>query len=350
MPALTFDALYKSIRKGEIPGAIYLYGAEDVLKDELIAEVVARALDPGTRDFNLDVRSATSLDPDQVEALCGTLPMMAERRVVVVRDVEAWNKRAKAKAAILHWLGRPAPETILILVQGGAEPERDPDLAAATSHAAAEPLTIERAKKWLLVQAARLGIVLEDDAASHLVRVTDGGLGLLQSELAKLSGLAGAEPLTLERVASLLGVRHGETQYDWRDAVLEGKAGPAAALLQHLLGQTGVTGVSLVTLIGTSLIGLGLARAHWDRGLRGGPLVQAIKSSLFRSRPQRVSFEAAANQWSRLVPSWPPARIERAIKRALEADLRLKNTAVSDERAILFDLVMEISLPWQAAA
>jgi hypothetical protein len=78
--------------------------------------------------------------------------------------------------------------------------------------------------------------------------------------------------------------------------------------------------------------------------------VQAIKNSLFRSRPQRVSFDAAAHHWSRLVPAWPPARIERAMKRALEADLRLKNTAVSDERAILFDLVMEISLPWQAAA
>jgi DNA polymerase III delta subunit len=277
--------------------------------------------------------------------------MMGDRRVVVIRDVEAWNKRAKAKAAVLHWLGRPAPETILILVQGGADPERDPDLAAATSHAAAEPLTLDRAKKWLLVQAARLGVVLEDDAATHLVRVTDGGLGLLRSELDKLSGLAGTEPLSLERVSSLLGVRRGETQYDWRDLVLEGHAGRAAALLPHLLSQTGVSGVSLVTLIGTNLIGLGLARAHWDRGLRGGgPLVQAIKSSLFRSRPQRVSFEAAANHWSRLVPSWPPARIERAIKRALEADLRLKNTAVSDERAILFDLVMEISLPWQAAA
>ncbi len=350
MPALTFDALYKSIRKGEIPGAIYLHGPEDVLKDELIAEITGRVLDPGTRDFNLDIRSAATLDPDAVEALCGTVPMMAERRVVVIRDVEAWNKRARAKAAVLSFLARPAPETVLILVQGGSDPDADPDLAARTTHAASQPLNLERAKKWLLIHAARLSVELEDDAANHLVRVTDGDLSALRTELDKLSGLAGSEALTIDRVASLLGVRHGETQYDWRDAVLEGQPGRAAGLLPHVLGQTGVSGVSLVTLLGTSLIGVGLARAHYDRGTRGGSLVQAVKGSLFRARPQRVSYDAAAAQWARLAPAWPARRIEKSLERALEADERLKNTAVSDERAILFDLVMELSLPWQAAA
>jgi DNA polymerase-3 subunit delta len=321
-----------------------------VLKEELTAEVIARAIDPATRDFNLDVRSAASLDPDAVEALCQTLPMMSERRVVVIRDVEAWNKRAKAKAAVLAYLARPSRETVLLLVQGGSDSEPDPELAARSTHAAAEPLGPDRARQWMLLAAGRRGLELEPAAADHLVRVTDGDLATLRTELDKLAGLAGGEPLTVERVSAVLGVRRGETQYDWRDAVLAGEAGRAAAMLPHVLGQSGVSGVSLVTLVGTSLVGLALTRAAYDRGARGSGLTQAVKASLFRARPGRMNYDAAAAEWSRLAPAWPSARVERGLRAALRADERLKSTTVSDERAILFDLVMELALPWKAAA
>jgi DNA polymerase III subunit delta len=350
VPALSFDALFKSIQKGEIPGAIYLHGVEDVLKEELIAAVSERVLDPSTRDFNFDIRSAATLDPDDVNALCSTLPMMSERRLVVIRDVESWTKRAKAKAAVLAFLERPAPETIVILVQSGSSPEPDAELESRTTSAVADGLAPERAKKWLLMHAARQRVELEEAAASHLVKATGGDLASLRTELEKLSGLVDSAPITVERVAALLGVRHGETQYDWRDLVLAGDKGRAAALLPHLLSQTGVSGVGLVSLLGTSLAGLGLARAHYDRGARGPALVKEIKSSLFRARPARISFDRAAAEWSRLVPSWPLPRVEAALHAALRADERLKTTALSDQRSILFDLLMELSELCQAAA
>ena len=127
MPRLPFDAFSKQIKAGEIPPAIYLWGEEDVLKDEAVRAVLEHVVDPGLRDFNYDVRSAAQLDPDAVEALCTTLPMMADRRLVVIRDIEAWSKRARAKSAVVRYLEHPAPETVLILVQGappGRRPER----------------------------------------------------------------------------------------------------------------------------------------------------------------------------------------------------------------------------------
>lgn len=345
-----FDQLFKALRKGEFPTALYLHGTEDVLKEEAIGELVSRALDPSLKDFNFDQRSAATLDPEDAETLCNTLPMMSDRRVVIIRDVESWAKRAKAKTAVLRYLERPAPETILILVQGSTEADADAELAKRTLTVSADPLPPERAKKWLLLQAERLGLSLEDDAALHMVRVTDASLAALRSELDKLAGLSAAGPLTVERVSDFLGVRHGETQYDWRDAVLRGEAGAAASMIPHLLAQSGVSGVSLVTLLGTSIVGLGLARAHYDRGARSSALVQAVKGSLIRARPARVSYDAASAQWSRLAPDWSRHRIELALAALRRADERLKNTSVSDEGSILFDLVMEMSVPWQRAA
>ncbi len=220
MAAPSFDSFFRGLLKGEVPPAVYLYGPEDVLKEEAVSELLERTLDPSLRDFNLDEVSATSLDPERAETLCTTLPMMAERRVVIVREVEAWNRRAKAKGVILRYLEHPAPETVLVLVQSAGDAAPDKELAARTMAVSADPLPPQRALKWLLRHAKRLGVTLDEDAADHLVRATDASLSLLRTELAKLSGLAGDEPLSLDRVAALLGVRHGETQFDWRDLVL----------------------------------------------------------------------------------------------------------------------------------
>ena len=49
MGALTFDALLRSLKRGAPDPVYYLYGDEDVLKDEAIRAVLYRAVAPGAR-------------------------------------------------------------------------------------------------------------------------------------------------------------------------------------------------------------------------------------------------------------------------------------------------------------
>src|ERR1051326_2799398 len=99
MPKVSFESFSRQLKAGTIPPAVYLYGEEDVLKDEVLRAILDRVVDPGMRDFNYDQRSASQLDPEAVETLCNTLPMMADRRLVVIRKVETWQKRPGAQAA-----------------------------------------------------------------------------------------------------------------------------------------------------------------------------------------------------------------------------------------------------------
>ena len=355
MPPLSFDSFSKQIKAGDIPAATYLYGEEDVLKDEAIRAVLDRVVDPGLREFNHDVRSAAQLDPDAVEALCTTLPMMADRRLVVIRDVEAWTRKARAKAAVLRYLEHPAPETVLILVQGA--PRRDDDRNEADADLARLACTVEVGRyspklgeKWVLARAQDRGIRFEPDAARHLINAVDGDLGAARSELDKLTGLGGDVPITVDQVTALLGIRHGETTADWVVAVVEDRPGPASAMLGHLLDQTGVSGVGLLTLLGTQLIGLGIARAHYDKGHRGRNLEGAVFSALLRARPPKLDYKAVAARWSRVAEAWPMPRINAAILAARRADFRLKDTTLADERAVLIDLVMQLAHRARSAA
>jgi len=348
MPRVTFDAFSKQLKRGELPSVIYLFGEEDILKEEMVRAVVDRVVDPGLRDFNVDQRSASQLDPESVETLCTTLPMMAERRVVIIQEVEAWGKRAGTKAAVLRYLERPAPETVLILVQGASQreagrEEADPDLARMATTVQVERYSPRLAEKWVLKRAEEREITLTAEAAAHLVRVVQGELGAARSELDKLAGLGGGEPIGLEQVAASLGVRRGETAVDWCEAVIQDRIGEAAAMLPYLLAQTGVSGVGLLNQLGTHLVGLGVARVQFDRGARGANLEGAVFGALVRARPARLDYHALASLWSGVIERWPYPRISAAIRAARRADGRLKGTTLADERGILFDLLMEIS-------
>ena len=348
MPRLPFDAFSRQLKAGEIPPALYLYGEEDLLKDEAVAAILARVVDPATRDFNYDQRAAAQLDPEAVETLCTTLPMMADRRLVVIREVEAWQKRARAKAAVLKYLEKPLPETVLVLVQGAARrdddrAEPDPDLLRLTAAVEVERLSPRLAEKWVHRRAEERGIRLAPETAAHLVKAVEGDLGAARSELDKLAGLSGAEPIALEVLSASLGVRHGETAADWCDAVLEGNSGAAALMLPHLLARPGVSGVSLLALLGTHLIGLGLARGQWEQGQRGAGLERAVRETLLRTRPPvRLDYRSAAERWGRLAEHWDAGRVRAAVHAARRADRRLKETSLSDEGGVLADLVFQL--------
>ncbi len=343
MAGRDYEAFWKDLKRGSLDPCYYFYGPADVLKDEAIAELLERTLDPGLRDFNLDIRSAGGLSPEDVSTLCTTLPMMADRRVVVIRDVEAWSRKAKTKAAILRYLERPAKETLLILVQGGGDVEPDTDLAKACHAVEFGLIRRDHAERWVTKRAERHGVILTPEATTHLLVAVDGDLGAAASELAKLAGLGGEGAVSLETVASLLGVRHGETQDDWRDALLADEPARAAGMLRHVLAQPGMSGVKLVTLVGQTLVGLAMTRELYDQGVRDGRLRSAMVSNLKRIRVFGLSYDASAKAWAAAAPRWPTPRIRAALQAALAADQALKGTTISSEHGIITDLVISLA-------
>ena len=351
MPAQTLDAFFRSLAKSAPSPAYYFHGPEDLLKDEALRAILDRTLDPSLRDFNLDQRGAAQLDADALFGLCTSLPMMADRRVVVLREVEALKRKPKVRAALLEYLSRPAPDTVLVLIQGSNEESEDKEIAKAAVTVACDPLPTDRVIKWLDRRAKAAGVELPEDAAKHLVLAVGGELATLAAELEKLAALPAGEPLTVERVGELVGVRHGETLFDWRDAVLDDRTGPAVRLLGPLLDQSGNSGVKLVTMLGTTMIGVGIARAHYDRRLRGRQLDDAVFNVIRRCRVYGLlSWGEEKTRWLRWAPTWPAERVAQALRSILAADRSLKDTTISDERGILTDMVLHLATSQRAAA
>jgi len=340
----------KQLKSGPLAPCYYFHGPVDLLKDEALAMLLERSLEPSLRDLNYDQRSANQLAADDIEALCSTMPMLAERRVVVIRDVEAWGRKAKAKAAMLRYLDNPSPDTVLILIQSSAEEKVDAELEARSVAVNFEPLRREHAARWFERRAAERGISLEPEAAAHLLSALGDDLGMLASELDKLAGLAAEGPVKLAQVEALIGVRHGESIEDWCRAVLAGQATRAIAMLPHVLDQPGLNGVRLLMQLGTNLVGIAMVRAWHDKGVRGRALERSAFDAIKRIRMWGINWGATASLWADAAPRWPRERITRAIRAARDADAVLKNTNISGELGVLTDLILSFSVAEREAA
>ena len=340
----------KLLKTGPIAPCYYFHGPVDLLKDEALALLLERSLEPSLRDLNYDQRSASQLAPDDIETLCSTMPMLAERRVVVIRDVEAWGKKAKAKAAILRYLDNPSPDTVLILIQGSGEEKADAELEVRSTAVHFEPLRREHAARWFERRAKERGVTLEPEGAAHLLTTLGDDLGMLASELDKLAGLSASGPVTLAQVESLIGVRHGESVEDWCRAALAGQTTRAIAILSHVLDQPGVSGVRLLSQLGTNLVGIAMTRAWYDKGVRGRSLERSAFDAIKRVRMWGINWGATATLWSESAPRWPRERIARALRAARDADAVLKNTNISGEVGILTDLILSFSIAEREAA
>jgi len=103
----------RAVEKGELAPLYLLFGDEPYLVERGVKKLLERAVDPGFRDFNLNVFYGNECKGDEVFGAAQTLPMFADRRVVLVK--KGGELSAGAMEILLSYLQDPSPGTCLIL-------------------------------------------------------------------------------------------------------------------------------------------------------------------------------------------------------------------------------------------
>lgn len=359
-PATAHKALNAALKTGTFAPVYYFYGDDDYQKDAAARLLVDAAVDPATRDFNLEQRRGPELSAESVDALLATPPMLAERRVVVVRDPAAMKK--DARAVLDRSLARPASDTVLILVApAGAKADRALQQAAGTGAFEFAPLTEDRLPRWITHHAEQvLGVAVTPDAARLLQAAVGNDLQQLTAELDKLASYVagadgaagGARTIDEDTVAAIVGVRRGETLGDLLDAVARQDAPVAAALVPHVLGLPKSNAVTVVMALATQTLALAWGQARRARGVLpatlggfGGPdsFMTLLKEqgAAYTGRP----WGEAVRTWTAAVDRWTPAALDRALALLLEADAALKETRLSSDEQLLTGLVLALGTP-----
>ena len=308
------------LEKGGRGGVFFLHGDDEFRKDEAVRTLVDAHLDPATRDFNLDVIRAGEADGERLASVLATPPLMAEWRVVVVRDVEALASNARARELLVSLTSaRPAglAAVLVAAIPKGSSARFWKDLKAKARSLEFPSLSPDDVPGWLLERAREaFGVEVEEEAALALSAAIGSDLGVLAQELQKLSAFVRDGASITRKDVEAAGIQlPAQDRWQWFDFVGERRFTEALTGLPILLRQ-GESGVGLAIQLGTQLLRIGVAVAG------GRAALEAVLPPHQRWLGRRVVPQARG---------WTVEDVLAALDGLLRADRLMKASGVSKE-------------------
>jgi len=212
---------------------VVLLSGEEFQRSERLREIIDAAVEDATRDFNLDVFTDEDFRLETVSDIVLTFPMMAERRVVVVRNFDRLEPGTREEACKVF---KETPETTLVIVEGekvSLSPRPPAKFLLAESF---KPIYENRLPAWIQERFSMRGKRIEKRATALLMNNIGIGLRELDSEIEKISvGVGDADTVTEEDVARIVGGFMHDTVYNFCNAVGRMDFHEAAGILIRLM-------------------------------------------------------------------------------------------------------------------
>jgi DNA polymerase III subunit delta len=328
MPVLSPERLTRHLREGGAGGVFLLEGEEEHLRDGAVREVIAAHLDPATRDFNLDEVRGGEVTPETLGSLFQTPPMMAEWRVVVVREAQALAVSSTLRSLLESAVAAPPPGLALILAAdpGTSKAKIWETLRRKAVSVKFPRLTDADLPGWLMGWASDEGVELAPDAARAIVSAIGSDLATAVRELEKLRDYVGERKrITRDDVVAVVGALPRQDRWEWMSLVADRHFDRARAAIPVLL-DAGENGVGLVIGLAPQFLRMGICKA------RGRGALEAILPPTQKWLARQAESQARA---------WSADGIARALDDLRRADRLLKSAPLSGQQ-VLEELILRL--------
>ncbi len=228
----------------------YIFHGDDELKiEEEVEKMRARMGDTPNADLNTSEFDGTITDVAQITSAAMAYPFLADKRLVIVKDLLTWITRKgagetgkKAVERLVNELPQLPDWARLVFVERDklAENHKVVKLAQEHEHGFEKVFLLPKdATQWILKRAHdTYHAQIEPPAAAALASVTGNDLRRADNELLKLVAYVEGERAISERDVELLTPYVAEaTTFQIIDAIAEGRGRQAFDLLSRLLGQ-----------------------------------------------------------------------------------------------------------------
>ena len=247
-PAITFDALRRQLANGQYAPVYLLHGEEGYYIDELLKDF-EKIIPADEKEFNQYTLYAPQVEPGAVMDLCMSVPMMAERQVVILKEAQA--VRADQLNRLHRYASSPAPHTILVICVRGAA-AKGKDLLAAVR---AKGVVFE-AKKVYDSQLPRVvadlvrarGLRAGDKAIEMLGDFIGTDLSRMSNEIAKLAEILGkGAEITPESIERNIGYSKDFNTFELIDAVAARDVAKSRRIADYFASNPKAAPIVLVT-------------------------------------------------------------------------------------------------------
>ncbi len=258
-----------------------IYGDTFLVADRL-RRVKTEAGAADLMDSNRHVVSAARARPDEVLAMCNSLPFLDTMRLVEIEGVltsqpgtgggRRSGRRTASTAGAWSQLADAVPTlpdtTLLIFIDGDVQ-QSNPLLRTlsecCTIHREATP-NAQALLQWIKRRAEDKGSSITPPAMQVLAELVGGDLWTIDRELEKLSLYATGRDITDTDVHAMVPYAQEANIFAAVDAVMDGRPGPALRSLMQLI-EDGQEPLYIIAMIERQLRLIALARDLTDRGV-----------------------------------------------------------------------------------
>lgn len=323
--------IFETLRENE-PGPLYfVFGKERFLVDRAVDLIRARTLDPATRDFNYDLFQGKEATAARIVQSARTLPMMARRRLILVRDAD--EMKADELSQLIPYVERPCAETCLLMT-GEKVDQRLKFFTAFKKHGVLvklDPLYERQLPGFVRDEARRRGVTFGPGAAELLCDEVGAELGQLADAVERLAVYAGErKKIEVADIEEVIATTRQRNVFELCNAIGEGSRARALGVLASMIAAR-ESGVRIVAMLARHVRQLWTASGLIQKRLSKFELAQALGIPPFFAE----GIEAQARRFDR-------AAFERMHAAIYHADKALKSSRLDDER-ILEGLILELT-------
>lgn len=187
---MTYHQLSKEIQSGKFAPVYYLHGEEAFLIDKLfhLLEQEGAVLQAHEADFNRELFYGPETQASQIINACRSFPVMAPRRLVLVKEAHRMNNKELEK--LTPYLKQPVPSTVLVMLFKDRRSGLPKAAAAAVKKTGvdfhAKKLYDRDVQQWADLLIQEKGLDYDRDIPALLVSNLGLNLNLIENELDKM--------------------------------------------------------------------------------------------------------------------------------------------------------------------
>jgi len=338
-----YQTILSHLQTGALKPVYYLYGKEEFYLDQLV-EKFSNLLPAHEKDFNFDLLYGQDVTPAKLIAIARSYPMMAERRVLIVRNFLQTAKGSSGEGDMndfISYLEQPNPTCLVVFFDTG-KPAGNTKIGKAISknpnvgffHFESMPdyMIPDWIISWVDTHHHKS---IHAGAAQLLGQFVGNNLQLLSSEIDKVCTFVDTKhEVTEADVKEIIGSYREYSAIELKEAIIGRNLNQALyiseQILQHSKSDTG----ELIRLVGffySVFVNIWQIRRLAEKGLGKA----------------QVQSQMGMNAWyfDRLwkdAANFRYADMPRIFEALLDADKSIKGFSTLDTTSILFLLVKRL--------
>lgn len=283
MSLLNAKQLSRCLADGRLERAYLFFGSENYLKRHYYNQLKEQVLKGGPEEFNLTLLEGKTLSPQTLSDALQSLPVFAERKLVVVKDVELSSVKQELRAFFTETLPSLPESAVFLLYQQTVDVDEKQAKSAEIIRlferfgAAVRfdtPGTAELLQ-WTGRHLAQQGKTADRDTILYFLSVTDNGMTHLKNELDKLCHYSEGSQVTRRDIDEVVSKSVDAVIFRLTDALFDRQYSDAYEVLKQLVSQR-TEEVIVAGGVARELCGLYKVRAAWAEGMGAAEMAKAF--------------------------------------------------------------------------